>query len=257
MNDLFTKMQKKSDETRVKQQGMLDFYATSIGELLSANASAFSSVASAVGTSFASVKEMVSSGVSQSLQELLKQESMTQHSSNKVQKALEEHKLEMEKELKKNLQPIVISVVELNNCLKLNFQTYSGIAEKTASESCDTLVREITKQLKEESDTKESALCIVRDRVNDDKGVMMQHMTELSEHAEAGLNNVLNFLNEQLQQDIPTGTTPQRREYIYPRTFLRTEPRDALVVQFKAQQQQLQNSLNAAMSIQEEPVCEQ
>ncbi|XP_048407472.1 kinesin-like protein KIF11 [Stegostoma tigrinum] len=450
MNDLFTEMQKKSDETRVKQQGMLDFYATSISELLSANASAFSSVASAVGTSFASVKEMVSSGVSQSLQELLKQESMTQHSLNKVQKALEEHKLEMEKELKKNLQPVVISVVELNNCLKLNFQTYSGIAEKLeamktdtdeffgqhskmlskiqettcnalgniqnenekldqelqklqqkqmegiskvisnlqcqlgqlaqqiqqsydniqiqngnmhqsltllqddvhiqsakamenaachqgkllttldglangiretsseglkfadqsnvkcqqlnsdmltlcqessrwcestagtvdlfsqeqlcslrgnkrrlenheqmVSESCDTLVREITKQLKEQSDTEESALCVVRDRVNDDKGVMMQHITELSEHAEAGLNNVLNFLNEELQQDIPTGTTPQRREYIYPQTFLRTEPRDVLVVQFKAQQQQLQNSLNSAMSIQEEPVCEQ
>ncbi|XP_072413832.1 kinesin-like protein KIF11 [Chiloscyllium punctatum] len=449
MNDLFAEMQKKTDETRAKQQGMLDFYTKSIGELLSANASAFSSIASAVGTSFASVKEVVSSGVSQSLQELLKQETMSQQSLNTIQKALEEHKMEMEKVLKKNLQPIVISVVELNNCLKLNFQTYSGIAEKleamktdtdtffgqhstmlcemqettcnalgniqnenenlhqmvqksqqeqiegiskvisnlqsqlgqlaqqiqqshnniltqngnmhqsltllqndvqlqsakavedaashqgklfttlnglaneiretssegfkvadhsnlkcqqlssgmltlcqesnrwcestvgtvdlfsqdqqcflngnkrmlenheqTATESCATLVRDLTGQLNGQSVTEAAALCTIRDQVNSDKGVMMQHITELTEQAEAGLNNVLNYLNE-LQQDIPTGTTPQRREYIYPRAFLRTEPRDVLVAQYKAEQQQLQSSLNAALSIQEEPVCEQ
>ncbi|XP_060698368.1 kinesin-like protein KIF11 [Hemiscyllium ocellatum] len=449
MNDFFTEMQKKTDETRVKQQGMLDFYTKSIGELLSANASAFSSIASAVGTSFASVKEVVSSGVSQSLQELLKQETMSQQSLNTIQKAMEQHKMEMEKVLKKNLQPIVISVVELNNCLKLNFQTYSGIAEKleamktdtdtffgqhskmlckmqettcnvlgnirneneklnqvvqksqqeqmegiskvisnlqsqlgqlaqqiqqshnniltqngnmyqsltllqndvqlqsakavedaashqgelfttlnglaneiretssegfkvadhsnlkcqqlssdmlalcqessrwcestvgtvdlfsqdqqcffnghkrmlenreqTANESCDTLVRDLTGQLKGQSVTEAAALCTICDQVNSDKGVMMQHITELTEQAEAGLNNVLNYLNE-LQQDIPTGTTPQRREYIYPRSFLRTEPRDVLVAQYKAEQQQLQSSLNAALSIQEEPVCEQ
>ncbi|GCC22294.1 hypothetical protein chiPu_0000681 [Chiloscyllium punctatum] len=449
MNDLFAEMQKKTDETRAKQQGMLDFYTKSIGELLSANASAFSSIASAVGTSFASVKEVVSSGVSQSLQELLKQETMSQQSLNTIQKALEEHKMELEKVLKKNLQPIVISVVELNNCLKLNFQTYSGIAEKleamktdtdtffgqhstmlcemqettcnalgniqnenenlhqmvqksqqeqmegiskvisnlqsqlgqlaqqiqqshnniltqngnmhqsltllqndvqlqsakavedaashqgklfttlnglaneiqetssegfkvadhsnlkcqqlssgmltlcqesnrwcestvgtvdlfsqdqqcflngnkrmlenheqTATESCATLVRDLTGQLNGQSVTEAAALCTIRDQVNSDKGVMMQHITELTEQAEAGLNNVLNYLNE-LQQDIPTGTTPQRREYIYPRAFLRTEPRDVLVAQYKAEQQQLQSSLNAALSIQEEPVCEQ
>ncbi|XP_043568430.1 kinesin-like protein KIF11 [Chiloscyllium plagiosum] len=449
MNDFFAEMQKKTDETRAKQQGMLDFYTKSIGELLSANASAFSSIASAVDTSFASVKEVVSSGVSQSLQELLKQEAMSQQSLNTIQKALEEHKMEMEKVLKKNLQPIVISVVELNNCLKLNFQTFSGIAEKleamktdtdtffgqhskmlckmqetacnalgniqneneklnqvvqksqqeqmegiskvisnlqsqlgqlaqqiqqshnniltqngnmhqsltllqndvqlqsakavedaashqgklftslnglaneireassegfkvadhsnlkcqqlssgmltlcqesnrwcestvgtvdlfsqdqqcffngnkrmlenheqTATESCDTLVRDLTGQLNGQSVTEAAALCTIRDQVNSDKGVMMQHITELTEKAEAGLNNVLNYLNE-LQQDIPTGTTPQRREYIYPRAFLRTEPRDVLVAQYKAEQQQLQSSLNAVLSIQEEPVCEQ
>ncbi|XP_067908729.1 kinesin-like protein KIF11 [Heterodontus francisci] len=450
MNELFTEMQRKTDETRLKQQGMLDFYATSVGDLLSANTSAFSSTISAMATSFASVKEMVSSEVSQSLQELLKQQSRTQQSVNHVQKVLEEHKVEVEKMLKKNLQPIVVSIVELNNCLTLNLRTYSGIAEKmevlktdsntffgqhsemlgkiqettcnalgiiqneneklkqelqksqqeqmegiskvisnlqsqlgllvqktqqsfdstltqnesvhhsltmlqdnvqlqsaktmenaafhqeklttalgtfaseirktsskgikttdqsniechqlssgmlalcqessqwcestagtvnlfsqdqlsflndnkrrlenheqAANESCDSLVSKITEQLKEQCDAEKSALCTLLDQVTDDKGEMVQHIKELTEQAQAGLNNVLNFLNEELRQDIPTGTTPQRREYSYPRALLKTEPRDVLVVQFKAQQQELQSSLESAMTIQEEPVAEQ
>ncbi|XP_078079647.1 kinesin-like protein KIF11 isoform X1 [Mustelus asterias] len=450
MNDLFTEMQRKTDETRVKQQEMLDFYTKSVGDILSVNASAFSSAISAVATSFASVKEMVSSEVSQSLQELLKQESLTQQSVNHVQKALEEHKVQMEEVLKKNLQPIVTSIVELNNCHKLNIETYSGIAKKmevmkmdtntffgqhskmlskmqdttcnalaiiqdeneklkqelqksqqeqmegisevisnlqsqlgvlvqrtqqnfdsvlkqngnvhhslsmlqddvqlqstnaledtaahqeklittldslageirktsseglktadklniecqqlssgmlilcqesgqwyestadtvnlfcqgqlsflhgkkrrlenhnqTASNSCDALVSKVSEQLKEQRDTEECALCTVRDQVNNDTGELMQHTKELTDQAQTGLNNVLNFLNEELQQDIPTGTTPQRKEYSYSRAILRTEPRAILVGQHKAQQQEIQTSQDAAMSIQEEMITEQ
>ncbi|XP_078421064.1 kinesin-like protein KIF11 [Cetorhinus maximus] len=450
MNDLFTEMQRKTDEAHAKQQEMFDSYSKSIGNTLSANASAFGSTISAVATSLASVKEMVSSEVSQSLQELLKQESLTQLSMNHVQKTLEEHKVEMEKVLKKNLQPIVISIMELNNCHKLNIQTYSGIAEQmevmktdssaffgqhskmlhkiqettcnalgliqheneklqqelqksqqqqmegiskvisnlqsqlgvlaqqtqqnfdnilkqngnvqhsltilqddvqlqsvnamedtashqekltttldgwaseirktfseglkaadksnnecqklssgmlvlcqessqwcestadtvnlfcqdqlsflnrkkrrlenheqTANESCDTLVSKVTEQLKEQCDTEESALCTIRDQVHNDKGEMIQHIEELTDQAQTGLSNVLNFLNEELQQDFPTGTTPQRKDYSYPRVLLRTEPRDVLVDEYKVQQQQFQSSLDTVMSIQEELVPEQ
>uniref|UniRef100_UPI00398F01B4 kinesin-like protein KIF11 n=1 Tax=Pristiophorus japonicus TaxID=55135 RepID=UPI00398F01B4 len=449
MNDQFTEMQRKTDEARVKQQGMLDFYATSVGDLLSANASSFSSTISAVATSFASVKEMVSSEVSESLQEFLKQENLTEQSVNHMQKALEEHKVKMEKVLKKNLQPMIVSVMELNNCLKLNFRTYSGIAEKmevmktdtnaffgqhsetlgklrettctalgviqnenekleqelqklqqeqmegissvisnlqsqlgvlvqqtqqsfdgvltqsgnvhlsltmlrdnvqlqsakamenatshqeklttsldsfaceirktssegkkaanqsniecqqltsgmlavcqessqwcdstmdtvnlfsqdqlsflngnkrmlenleqAANENCDSLVTKVTEQLKGTCDAEESALSTICEQVNDDKGEMTQHIKELTERSQAGLNKVFNFLNE-LQQDTPTGTTPQRREYPHPRTLSRTEPRDVLVVQHKTQQQELQGFLDAVLSIQEEPVIEQ
>ncbi|XP_067858548.1 kinesin-like protein KIF11 [Heptranchias perlo] len=450
MNDLFTELQRKTDETRLKQQGMFDFYVTSVGDLLSANVSAFSSTISAVATSFVSVKEMVSSEVSQSLQEILKQECLTEQSVNSVQKALEQHKVEMEKVLKKNLLPMVASIVELNNCLKLNSQTYSGIAEKMevmktdmntffeqhsgtlsklrettccalgvvqneneklkrelqktqqeqmagisevisnlqsqlgllvqqtqqsfdsvltqngnvhhsltmlqdnvqlqsakamesatshqekfttslgsfaseirttssegikaadlsnvecqqlssgmlvlcqessqwcqsttstvdlfsqdqlsflngnkrrlrnleqdANENCDSLLTKVTEQLKGQCDAEELALSTILEQVNDDNGEMTQHTKELTVRAQAGLNNVFNFLSEELRQDVPTGTTPQRREYPYPRAFSRTEPRDVLVVQYKAQQQEFQGAPDAVVSIQEELVTEQ
>ncbi|XP_038677933.1 kinesin-like protein KIF11 isoform X1 [Scyliorhinus canicula] len=450
MNDLFSEMQRKTDETCLKQQEVLAFCTKSVGDILSANASAFSSTISVVATSFTSVKEMVYSEVSQSLQELLQQESLTRQSVNDVQKAIEKHKAEIEEVIKKNLQPIVTSIMELNNCHKMNIEAYSGIAKKmevmktdtntffghhskmlnkiqettckalgisqneneklkqellksqqeqmegfskvisdlqsqlgelaqktelnfdsilkqngnvhrsltmlqdnvqlqssnaledtashqeklvttidslaseirktssegltaadksniecqqlssgmlllcqessqwcestadtinlfcqdqlsflngkqrrlenhkqTANKRCDTLVSKVTEQLKEQRDTEECALSIVRNQVNNDAGEMMQHIKELTDQTQTGLNNVLNFLNEELQQDIPTGTTPQRREYSYSRALLRTEPRDVLVGQHKAQQQQIQSSLDVAMSIQEELVAEQ
>ncbi|XP_051882851.1 kinesin-like protein KIF11 [Pristis pectinata] len=450
MNDLFTEMQTKTDETRVKQWGMLDFYAKSIGDLVGANASALSSAMSSMATAYSSMKNVISSEVSQGLQELLKQESMTEQSLDCLQKALADHKRETEKMFKKNLQPMVASILELNNCLKLNFETYSGMAEKmevmkmetdaffgqhskrlnklqesicsaldviqnengelrqelekmqqeqmegisnvisnlqsqlgmlvhqtqksfdslltqngnvqhsltmlqekvhfqsaevmegatshqenlatslagfaneirnasyegiktadqlnvncqqlgssmlvlcqessqwcestegtvdmlrqdqvssfdinkrqlrnveqTVNENCDPLITKITEQLKEQCDAEESVLSTILAQVNDDKREVTQYLEELTVQAQAGLDGVFNFLKEELRQDIPTGTTPQRKDYPYPHVLSRTEPRDVLVAEYKLQQQELQSSLAAAMHLQEETIPEQ
>lgn len=445
MKNLFTEIQMKTDETRVQQWGMLDFYAKSIGDLVGTNASALSSAMSSVAAAYSSMKDVISSDVSQAFQDLLKQESMTEQSLNCVQKALAYHKGEMEQMLKSKLQPIVTSMIDLNNCLKLNFETYSGMAEKmetmkmdtnaffgqhskrlnklqestcnalgviqndneklrqnlqkiqqeqaegisnlqsqlglffhqnqknyetlltqngnvqhslnmlqedvhfqsaevmkgatshqgnlatsldsfaneirnssnegiktaeklndesqqlgssmlvlcqessqwcettegtvdmlsrdqlsfydlnkrqlrnveqTVNESHDPLVTKITEQLKGQCDAEELSLSAILEQVNDDKTEVTQHLNNLNEQARAGLNNVFNFLNKELRQDIPTGTTPQRKNYPYPSTLSRTEPRDVLVVLHNELQQELQSSLPPAVYLQEEAIPE-
>lgn len=52
------------------------------------NASALSSAMSSVAAAYSSMKDVISSDVSQAFQDLLKQESMTEQSLNCVQKAL-------------------------------------------------------------------------------------------------------------------------------------------------------------------------
>ncbi|XP_072095438.1 kinesin-like protein KIF11 [Mobula birostris] len=443
MNDLFTEMQTKTDKARVRQWGVLDCYAKSVGDLVGANVRAITSAMSSTAAAYSAMKDVISSEVSQGLQELLKQESMTEQSLNSIQKALVDHKQGMEKKFKQNLKPMITSILELNNCLKLNFETYSGMAKKmevmkmetnaffsqhskrlkqmqestcsalgviqneneelrkelqksqedmisnlqtqfdllvhqtqksfnslltqngnvqhslntlqenvhfqsadvmdgatsqqenlvtsldgfaneiknascegittadklnvecqqlgcnmqvlhqessqwcestegtvdtlsqdqesffdvnkrqlrnlvqTMNENCDPHVTKITEELKGQCDAEESILSTILQQVNDDKGEMTQCLKELTELERAGLEHVSNFLKDELRQDIPTGTTPKRRNYPYPHAISRTEPRDVLIAQHKIQQQELQGSLAAAMSIQEETIPEQ
>ncbi|XP_014668167.1 PREDICTED: kinesin-like protein KIF11-B [Priapulus caudatus] len=42
------------------------------------------------------------------------------------------------------------------------------------------------------------------------------------------------FLADELKVDIPTGTTPQRRDFAYPRTLSRTQPHDQLLQTYRA-----------------------
>ncbi|XP_043992901.1 kinesin-like protein KIF11 isoform X2 [Gambusia affinis] len=52
-----------------------------------------------------------------------------------------------------------------------------------------------------------------------DRAVLEQQRAELQEQLEAGQQLVRSFLLEELQQDVPTGLTPQRREFVYPRVL--------------------------------------
>nr|XP_033796090.1 kinesin-like protein KIF11 isoform X2 [Geotrypetes seraphini] len=92
---MFTNMQDKIDEYYMKQQGMLDFYTASVGDLLSANSSASAVTASAAVALFASIKGTICSEVSQGLDEILKQESLSIEARQNLQKLMiEDHKKE-------------------------------------------------------------------------------------------------------------------------------------------------------------------
>eukprot|EP00062_Callorhinchus_milii_P001342 gi/632936390/ref/XP_007894725.1/ PREDICTED: kinesin-like protein KIF11 [Callorhinchus milii] len=451
MDDLFNEMQQKMDEHHVKQQGMLDIYTESVGDLLSSNATAFGAMTSTVVTSFASIKETVSSEVSRSLHEMLKQDSLTAQSVNGVQRIMEEHKVEMEKALKKNLLPLVASVFELNKSLKLTLQSHCGLVtkmitmkddmneffgeqsemlsklrettcdalgviqeqnqkmnqelqkaqqdqiqgvssiisslqsqlalltqqtqknfscvqtrneniynsiatlqdnvqlqsakaiESTAShqgkfinsaesyaneieqifsdglktvdqsnvqceklsssmqvlcqkslhwcdstsdviesfrqeqmsflvngkrrlqdfeqdlnKSCDSLVIGVERELKTHHEAEESALSSLFEQVNSDQGEMNLRVKKLSEQAQAGLKHVNCFLTEELKEDVPTGTTPKRRDYSYSQVLQKTEPRDYLIDQFRKQQEEEPHiTFNTDVFVQEESVSEQ
>ncbi|XP_071090548.1 kinesin-like protein KIF11-A [Haliotis cracherodii] len=58
-----------------------------------------------------------------------------------------------------------------------------------------------------------------------------------TDELQARLGDVNKFLAEELHKDIPTGQTPQRRDFSYPRALSKTDPHDALLKEFRDNQQ--------------------
>lgn len=59
---------------------------------------------------------------------------------------------------------------------------------------------------------------------------------ELEETIKTGLTKLNCFLQQDLKLDIPTGMTPERKNYLYPSTLVRTEPREQLFDQLQKKQ---------------------
>uniref|UniRef100_A0AAY4EQ04 Kinesin-like protein n=1 Tax=Denticeps clupeoides TaxID=299321 RepID=A0AAY4EQ04_9TELE len=90
----------------------------------------------------------------------------------------------------------------------------------------------------------------------EDLDTLQNYGQDLTSQASQSLSRVHSFLQEELRQDVPTGSTPQRREYSYPRVLMRACPRDELIEQFRAQQERLQ-STREVLEEQEEVVDSQ
>ncbi|XP_023182779.1 kinesin-like protein KIF11 isoform X1 [Xiphophorus maculatus] len=67
--------------------------------------------------------------------------------------------------------------------------------------------------------------------------VLERQQAELEEQLEAGQQLVRNFLLEELQQDVPTGVTPQRREFVYPRVLKKSGRRSELLAALRMRQE--------------------
>ena len=85
-----------------------------------------------------------------------------------------------------------------------------------------------------------------------DQGVLLEQKLALNEEAQRGLAQVNGFLKEDLKVDIPTGTTPQRRDYSYPVTLVKTEPRELLLEQLRQKQLKLDAMLDSVVKEAEE-----
>ncbi|XP_030058868.1 kinesin-like protein KIF11 isoform X2 [Microcaecilia unicolor] len=130
MEKMFSKIQDTIDEYYTKQQGMLDYYTASVGDLLSANSSASAVTASAAVALFASIKGTVCSEVSQGLDEIQKQESFSTETRQNLQKLMEQHRSGLEKAFRSRFLPIVASILDLNVHLKQNMQSFFALADK-------------------------------------------------------------------------------------------------------------------------------
>ncbi|XP_026800122.3 kinesin-like protein KIF11 [Pangasianodon hypophthalmus] len=80
-------------------------------------------------------------------------------------------------------------------------------------------------------------------QTGEDQAILQQHREELSTLTTQALNTVNNFLSSELQQDLPTGTTPKRKDYMYPRVLVPLRSRTELEEEFRAQQEQLMSAL--------------
>lgn len=98
------------------------------------------------------------------------------------------------------------------------------------------------------------ALTTVKDQTSVDWSVLEEQRAELLQHVEASEQLVHSFLRDELQEDVPTGATPQRREFVYPRQLVKSRRRSELLESLRRQQPE---ELQAAMEAEEEEELEE
>uniref|UniRef100_A0A671W8V6 Kinesin-like protein n=1 Tax=Sparus aurata TaxID=8175 RepID=A0A671W8V6_SPAAU len=87
------------------------------------------------------------------------------------------------------------------------------------------------------------SLTAVQDQTAENRTVLDQQQAELQDHMETCQQLVHGFLQEELQQDVPTGATPQRREFVYPRKLMKLQSRSELLESLRRQQEELQAAM--------------
>ncbi|XP_043375517.1 kinesin-like protein KIF11 isoform X3 [Dermochelys coriacea] len=121
--------------------------------------------------------------------------------------------------------------------------------QRNANESCNASVAEVTDQINRQKTAEDRLLNSLLDQIQNDKEMFLEQKLILHEEAQYGLTQFNAFLQEEFKVDIPTGTTPQRKDYLYPVNLVRTEPRDLLLEQLRRQQLELMATLNSAAKV--------
>ncbi|KAM5142465.1 kinesin-like protein KIF11 [Mantella aurantiaca] len=119
---------------------------------------------------------------------------------------------------------------------------------------CGSSMENITRMVSQQQESEEEGLSKLVKRVNDDKQTIVDQKLELCEQTQDGLSKVYSYLTQELRNDIPTGATPQRKEYTYPSVLLTTAPREVLLEQHRKNQEEFQAAVASMLSIAEEPV---
>ncbi|XP_034754345.1 kinesin-like protein KIF11 [Etheostoma cragini] len=96
------------------------------------------------------------------------------------------------------------------------------------------------------------SLVAVQDQTSADRAVLDQQQAELRDHVETSQDLVQGFLQEELQQDRPTGATPQRREFVYPRQLEKSLSRSELLESLRRRQEVLQAAMEKEHQLEEE-----
>ncbi|XP_058508009.1 kinesin-like protein KIF11 isoform X2 [Solea solea] len=83
------------------------------------------------------------------------------------------------------------------------------------------------------------AVVAVQDQASVDQTVVDEQWAELQERLQTSQRLVCGFLQEELQHDVPTGATPQRRDFVYPGQLTKSRSRIELLDSLRRQQEQL------------------
>ncbi|XP_051579257.1 kinesin-like protein KIF11 [Myxocyprinus asiaticus] len=95
----------------------------------------------------------------------------------------------------------------------------------------------------------EGILSRVEVQTGKDETILQEHRETISSISTQALDTVHNFLSSELRQDLPTGTTPQRKEYMYPRVLNQPRSRVELEEEFRAQLVELQSALSQCETV--------
>ncbi|XP_013883119.1 kinesin-like protein KIF11 [Austrofundulus limnaeus] len=122
---------------------------------------------------------------------------------------------------------------------------------------CTELLQQADQQLSTRQEEVKQAHTAVLNQTSVDWTVLEQQKQELEDHIEKSQQMVHTFLRDELQQDVPTGATPQRREFVYPRQLHKARRRSELLDSLRRQQEELQAALKEEEEQEEEPEPEE
>ncbi|KAM3606880.1 uncharacterized protein V6R79_025065 [Siganus canaliculatus] len=108
---------------------------------------------------------------------------------------------------------------------------------------CRDQLRTAEDELSAQRDEVKQALLALQTQTALHRTVLDQQQAELCREVETSQQLVHGFLQEELQHDAPTGTTPQRREFVYPRQLAKTRSRCELLESLRRQQEELQAAM--------------
>ncbi|KAM9197352.1 kinesin-like protein KIF11 isoform 3-T3 [Dugong dugon] len=141
---------------------------------------------------------------------------------------------------------------ELQNLFEDTFLGVELLDRMVINQGCEASSSEITEKLSGYKAATENQRNTFLDQITTDEEILMSQSRELNETIKIGLTKLKCFLQSDLKLDIPTGTTPQRKNYLYPSTLVRTEPREQLIDQLKRKQPELLMMLNYSENNKEE-----
>ncbi|CAJ1066898.1 kinesin-like protein KIF11 isoform X1 [Xyrichtys novacula] len=130
-------------------------------------------------------------------------------------------------------------------------RTLSDEAEtlrQSANKHCTEQLQTAKQQLSCQQEEVKQAVMVEQNQASLNRTVLDQQQAELWDHVETSQELVNRFLQKELQQDVPTGATPQRREFVYPKQLVKSRNRGELLESLRRQQEELQ----AAMEVEEE-----
>ncbi|XP_023818936.1 kinesin-like protein KIF11 isoform X2 [Oryzias latipes] len=133
-----------------------------------------------------------------------------------------------------------------------SISTEAQALQQSVQTFCSQQLRTNEEHLSERREDMKQALVAVQKQNSVDWSVLDKQQEELQENISRSQHLVSSFLQEELQQDVPTGKTPQRREFLYPRQLGKSVSRRELLESLRKQQEKLQ----VAMELEEEELQE-
>ncbi|XP_016091389.1 kinesin-like protein KIF11 [Sinocyclocheilus grahami] len=225
MENCYNSMQTLLQEQSHKHAAMIDYYRSSVGELLNTNGTVFKETLGAVCESYSSIKGAVGEGVERCKERVLHQEKLSQEAQKSMLKILDEHKQHLEEVL---VAQLVFKSVEEKG--------------KKAIKDCEGCLSHMQQGV-------DGILHCVELQTDKDYAALQEHKEILFSINTQALDTVHHFISSELRQDLPTGTTPQRKEYVYPHVLNKPRSREELEDEFRAQQEQFQCALSQCETV--------
>ncbi|XP_056147810.1 kinesin-like protein KIF11 [Lampris incognitus] len=116
---------------------------------------------------------------------------------------------------------------------------------------CNLQLVGVQTELTQHLEVVHQTLVPVQKQVYLDRVAIDKLQAELQNHVETDHRLVLTFLEQELRQDVPTGATPQRREFVYPKLLVKSQHREEILESLRLQQEELQDALNEKLEEEE------